>query len=130
MLAAICGVVSKINACCTGWLLVLSSLPFSLQLAGLVVHHTTTLPLPALPSWLGKLQLAERPPAIYSGASLEVQRQQRMEELERTMMTMYQRQVGSHQSVTRATNSCLPYSPLICSTFRVVRFRVRVRQLL
>ena len=101
MLVAVCGAVSKYLRLLASGVLAFKCWHNHLfftpsQVAGLVVHHTTTLPCLPLPSWLGRPLLTESPPSVFSGASLEVQRQQRIEQLERTMMTMYQRQVSPH----------------------------------
>lgn len=67
-----------------------------IQLGGMLVHLSgITLPKP--PSWLTaglqRLICHESPPKLFSGASLQVQSQQRTDALERLMMSMQNRQV-------------------------------------
>lgn len=64
------------------------------QVGGLTVYLTGPLPLPTLPSWFSSLfgwLLAPEPPPppLFSGATLEVQRQQRMDQIERMMIHAY-----------------------------------------
>ena len=70
--------------------------PPSTQAGGLLVH-STGFPLPSLPAWaeshLTSLLGKDTPPKLYSGASLQVQRQQRMDEVESMFQQLQQRQV-------------------------------------
>ena len=64
------------------------------QVGGLTVYLTGPLPLPTPPSWsssfFGWLLAPEPPPPpLFSGATLEVQRQQRMDQIERMMIHAY-----------------------------------------
>ena len=64
------------------------------QVGGLTVYLTGPLPLPTPPSWFSSLfgwLLAPEPPPppLFSGATLEVQRQQRMDQIERMMIHAY-----------------------------------------
>ncbi len=70
--------------------------PLLLQ-AGSLLVHSTRIPVPSLPKWvesgLARLLGRDTPPKRYSGASLQVQRQQRMDEMENMLQQIQQRQV-------------------------------------
>ncbi|XP_064393775.1 uncharacterized protein LOC135341193 isoform X4 [Halichondria panicea] len=75
------------------------SIPFYLLsvYAGSLLVHSTRIPVPSLPKWvesgLARLLGRDTPPKRYSGASLQVQRQQRMDEMENMLQQIQQRQV-------------------------------------
>ena len=92
--------------------------PSTLQLGGLLVR-AAGVSLPRPPSWmtsaLGEVFAKDPPPKNYSGASLSVQAQQRTDEIEQLMATMYTRQVQRFSrlppSPIRTWHSKLPVLP-------------------
>ena len=84
------------------------TLYFSLQLGGLLTR-TSGVRLPNLPgpvcSLLNKLVGDDPPPQLYSGATIQVQRSQRTDELERMMNEMQQRR---YIRIGRPTQGHLP----------------------